>query len=165
MCNKSKFIYFIGILMFFFPVGVIAAQHSGHIVSLQNSTGKDICNAVQKTIQEGANAKEIVQTGIKLGHNACLVVKCAIYGGGDLKEIITGAIEAGAPADVISRCALDAGADAGQVARDILLAGMPGKCYFYPPQEIPLTPELTPIDIGLPGDTRGGGFISPHSFE
>ena len=136
----------------------IAKEPAKNTAALQNNAGeKEICSAVKKSIQEGMNAKDVVQTGIKLGHNACLIVKCAIEAGGNLKDIITGAIEAGAPSHVVSRCAIDAGVEADEVAAYIMLASAPGFCYYEP--EV-----LAPEEIELPGGDPGGGFLSPSSF-
>jgi len=126
-------------------------------ISTNKTNGNGICSAIKKTIQDGMDAKDVVQTGIKLGHSACLVVKCAIEGGGDLKAVITGAIEAGATADVVSRCAIDAGADPQDVAGFILVAGLPDVCYFEPQR-------LGPKEIEVPYEQgSAGGFLSPST--
>ncbi len=135
--------------------------------NMQNNAGeKEICSAVKKSIREGMNAKDVVQTGIKLGHNACLIVKCAIEGGGNLRDIVIGAIEAGAPSHVVSRCAIDAGVEVDELTAHIMLMAVPGFCYFEPEGlgYAPFGEVLAPIEIGLPGGDPGGGFLSPSSF-
>jgi hypothetical protein len=121
-----------------------------------NPKAKDICVAVKKTIKDGLNTKDVVKTGIQLGHSACLIIKCAINAEGNLKEVVTGAIEAGTPTEVVARCATDAGADAKEVAQYISLAGVPGLCYIEPE-------KLDPLEIRVPGEQHGGGFVSPSS--
>lgn len=145
---------------------VLAKEPAKNITTLQNNKGeKEICSAVKKSIQEGINAKDVVQTGIKLGHNACLIVKCAIEGGGNLKDIVIGAIGAGATSDVVSRCIIDAGVEVDKIAAFVMLASTPGFC--YEPEGLGYAPfgaGLTPVEIGLPGGDPGGGFLSPSSF-
>jgi hypothetical protein len=155
--NKRVMAYIFVFLSFSLLSNVVLAKEPVMNTALQNNAGEnEICSAVKKSIREGMNAKDVVQTGIKLGHNACLIVKCAIEGGGNLRDIVTGAIEAGAPSHVVSRCAIDAGVEADELTAYIMSAAAPGFCYFEP--EV-----LAPIEIELPGGDPGGGFLSPSS--
>jgi len=145
------------------PVVVTLKETPREILSRE----RDTCSAVKRGLRAGMNAKDIVQTGIKLGHSACLVIKCAIEGGGDTKEIITGAVEAGATPDVVSRCAVDAGADPQEVAESIMFAAEAGLCYYDPEglgYSAPGEAGLTPTEITFPGGDPEGGFISPYTF-
>ena len=116
---------------------------------------KDICNVIKEAITEGMNTREVTGISIQMGYDVCLVINCAIEAKGNLEEIINGAIEYGATSDVCSRCAIDAGADALEVSR--ILETVIG----YSP---PLAAVLTPLEIGLPGGSPAGGFISPSTF-
>jgi hypothetical protein len=116
---------------------------------------KDICPAVKQVLKNGLDTKETVKSSIELGHDACLVVRCAIEGGGNVEQVIVGALAAGATSDVCSRCAIEAGASPAEVAK-ALETGL-----GYSP---PLAAGLPSIEIGLPGDARGGGVLSPATF-
>lgn len=128
-----------------------------------NNGRTNICTAVEATIGQGMDAKDVVRTAIQLGNSPCLVVKCAIFGGGDLKKIITGAVEAGATSDVVSKCSIDAGANATEVSASLLQAGI-SLCYFEPeghPYTAPMEPSA-PMDVLPKPDPNPP--ISPSSF-
>ncbi len=116
---------------------------------------KDICNTVKSLLSEGMNTKEVTKACIELGHDACLVVRCAIDANGTLEQIITGALEAGVTSDVCSRCAIEAGVDP-----EVLAKAFETGLGYTPP----LGAGLTPIEIGIPGSTPGGGYISSSGF-
>ncbi|MFZ5907429.1 MAG: hypothetical protein ACOYVJ_08500 [Nitrospirota bacterium] len=116
---------------------------------------KDICPVVKQVLKSGMDTREIVKSSIELGHDACLVVQCAIAGGGNIEQVISGALAAGATSDVCSRCAIEAGANPAEVAK-ALETGL-----GYSP---PLAAGLPTIEIGLPGNARSGGVMSPSTF-
>jgi hypothetical protein len=150
-----KFIYLSALILLF--AGTIFAQEPvKDRLTINNTKDKDICTAVKKTMKEGFNAKDIVQTGIQLGYSACLIIKCAIMAEGNLKDIVYGAIEGGTPPEVVARCATDAGAEAKDVAQYISSAGSPGFCYVQPE-------KLENMEIKVPGNNPAGGYLSPHS--
>ncbi|MDQ7786790.1 MAG: hypothetical protein RDU01_04210 [Thermodesulfovibrionales bacterium] len=142
----------------FGAVSAVSAQETGTVkdtVSKEYKETKDICPAVKQVLKNGLDTKETVKSSIELGHDACLVVRCAIEGGGNIEQVIVGALAAGATSDVCSRCAIQAGASPAEVAK-ALETGL-----GYSP---PLAAGLPSIEIGLPGDARGGGVISPATF-
>jgi hypothetical protein len=150
MANNKKYTY----LPFLIIIAVLVFAHSSlfaedtvkELIAKNYKETKDISVVVKKLIKEGVDTKDVVMKSIQLGHDACLVIRSAIEAEGDLEQIIAGALAGGATADVCSRCMVDAGIDPARAA----LAFETG-----PSQ----------IDMALPGHTRGGGFVSPHSFE
>jgi hypothetical protein len=150
MVNYKTYIYIplIAIIatLVFTHSSVFAEDTVKNMVAKNYKETKDISLVVKKLIKEGVETKEVVMASIQLGHDACLVIRSAIEAEGNLEQIIAGALAGGATADVCSRCMVEAGIDPARVA----LAFETG-----PSQ----------IDIGLPGHTRGGGFVSPHSPE
>lgn len=136
--------------------GTVSAQETvKDTVAKEYKEVKDICPAVKQVLKNGLDTKETVKSSIELGHDACLVVRCAIEGGGNIEQVIVGALAAGATSDVCSRCAILAGASPAEVAK-ALETGL-----GYSP---PLAAGLPSIEIGLPGDARGGGVMSPSTF-
>lgn len=134
---------------------VLAQETVKDTVAKEFKETRDICPAVKQVLKNGLDTKETVKSSIELGHDACLVVRCAIEGGGNIEQVIVGALAAGATSDVCSRCAIEAGASPAQVAK-ALETGL-----GYSP---PLAAGLPSIEIGLPGDARGGGIMSPSAF-
>ncbi|MEJ2697012.1 MAG: hypothetical protein P8013_10225 [Candidatus Sulfobium sp.] len=129
----------------------------------ENNGRADICRAVEVTIEQGINDREVVSTAIELGNKPCLVVKCAIDGGGNLKEIISGALEAGTTSDVVSRCAVDAGVNSVAVAASLQRAGV-SLSFFETEHQASDPPEntLAPFDpIPKPNPDPP---ISPSTF-
>ncbi len=154
----NRFFLIVLSLLFSAHIAYAEAPPIKNILSINKGKEAEICYAIQKTIKDGFNTKDVVKTGIKLGHRACLVVKCAIEGGGNIKEVITGAIEAGATPDVVARCAVDAGADPKEVGGFIMLAGLPDVCYFEP-QLL----EEEEVEVSPWGENTEGGFLSPST--
>ncbi|MCG2721593.1 MAG: hypothetical protein L6290_06220 [Thermodesulfovibrionales bacterium] len=134
---------------------VLAQETVRDTVAKEYKETRDICPAVKQVLKNGLDTKETVKSSIELGHDACLVVRCAIEGGGNIEQVIVGALAAGATSDVCSRCAIEAGASPAEVAK-ALETGL-----GYSPQ---LAAGLSIIEIGLPGNARGGGVMSPSAF-
>jgi hypothetical protein len=132
--------------LLFAPSSLFAQDTLKDLIVKNYKETKDISLVVKKLIKEGVDTKDVVMKSIQLGHDACLVIRSAIEAEGNMDQIIAGALAGGATADVCSRCMIDAGIDPARVA----LAFETG---------------LSQIDMALPGHTRGGGFVSPHSFE
>lgn len=156
--KKAIIIVFFAFISYFLNVTdnhVFAEDILKDVLTKKYQLEKDVCSVVKGAITEGLNVRGVTRTSIQLGYDVCLVIKCAIEAEGNLEQIINGAMEAGATSDVCSRCAIDAGADAIELAR-IFETGL-----GYSP---PLSAILTPVEIGLPGGSQGGGVISPWRF-
>jgi hypothetical protein len=146
--KKCMYLPFVIIMatFLFAPSALFAEDTVKDLIVKNYKETKDISLVVKKLIKEGVETKDVVMKSIQLGHDACLVIRSAIEAEGNIDQIIAGALAGGATADVCSRCMIEAGIDPARVA----LAFETG-----PSQ----------IDMALPGHTRGGGFVSPHSFE
>jgi hypothetical protein len=160
MVNCKTYIYIplitvIATLVFSHP-SLFAKETVKDIIVKNYKETKDISPVIKKLIQEGIETKDVVMVSIQLGHDACLVIKSAVEAGGNFEQIIAGALAGGATADVCSRCMIEAGADPAKVAQALeTVLGY----------SLAMGSGLSQIDIGLPGHTRGGGFVSPHSPE
>jgi hypothetical protein len=153
-----RIIYLFGFTVMFLLVfngPVMAEETVKDVITGQYSVEKDICTVVKNTIRNGMDTKEVTKTAIQMGHDACLVVRCAIEADGSLEDIINGAMEAGTTKDVCAKCAVIAGADPAVVA------GLLETALGYSP---PLAAGIAPIELGLPGGNKGGGFMSPSGF-
>jgi len=157
MLNYKKYRYLLFLLIItalvFAHSSVYAEETVKDKIAKNYKETKDICPVIKKFIKEAIDAKEVVMASIQLGHDACLVIRCAIEAEGNFERIVAGALAGGATADVCSRCMIEAGVNP-QKARQVLETALGS-----------MGPGLSQIDIDMPGDTRGGGFVSPHSFE
>lgn len=143
------------LFIFCFSLSAFADETIKSNVQKKYKETKDICTTIKSLLAEGMNTKEVTKACIELGHDACLVVRCAIEANGTLEQIIIGALEAGVTSDVCSRCAIEAGVDP-----EVLAKAFETGLGYTPP----LGAGLTPIEIGIPGSSPAGGYISPSSF-
>jgi len=112
-----------------------AANNVEQFIAKALKNENDICAIIKKGIASGLSTKDVVKSAIEMKHEVCYVIECAIDGGGSVEEIIKGALEAGASIDIICEC---------KAIAEIL--------------------EPTPIAVSVPGESKGGGVLSPFSF-